>query len=185
MYGKKTSGGGGGKARSEREDLEKKHREEEEEMAGNNKQVNIDVGMVLAVLCLATAIISGVAAIMNIIGASFEAIIVNVYAFIVCVALFLIDINLPILCAEYFAFITYFAGRGLTYLPLGAVVLRGSGFQAFAGWWTMSVAFLFLLLALLEHLQNGSLPNGGTIKPLYNGSGKRPSPPTAPNSARS
>ena len=129
---------------------------------------SLDVNKILALLCLATAVIIAVASIINLLSGGFNNIVVSIYVFVVCLVVFTIDISMPVACAQYFAFIQHYWGRGLIYILLGCLVYgNGEEFSFFAFIWGVAMGFIFLLLAVLAYMENDNVSKDGKMQPLY------------------
>lgn len=87
----------------------------------------LDLNKLLVLICLITNGIVSVAAIINMVNINFFSyVIIQLYVLVVSVLIFASDIQRPLLCGEWFAFLKFYWGRFLTYLLFGALVFQDS-----------------------------------------------------------
>jgi len=127
----------------------------------------LDANVLVVGLSLATAVTVAAAAILTLIGApTFQAVIINVFVFIIALAAFVTDIWRPVLCTIYFVFYRFYLGRSITFLILGALIINQSTYGLFAGVWTWVMAFFFLLLWLLTMCDRNPISKTGQVEAL-------------------
>ena len=127
----------------------------------------IDANYLVVGLSIATAVIVAAAAILALIGApTFQAVIINVFVFIICVAAFVTDLWRPVICTIYFVFYRFYLGRAITFLVLGALVINQSTYGLFAGIWTWVVAFFFVVLWLLTLCDRNPISKTGQVEAI-------------------